>query len=115
MSFIKVKDQNMNNDRIEDEEHNLFWVSNNKVENIRVINKIDNFFIVLMHKNYDNNILKLKICDKDSIIGNNDCNLCKVNKCVKVYMTEILHLDHYYKPKQLKTKLWILPPYKYSD
>ena len=30
-------------------------------------------------------------------------------------MSEVLHLDYYYKPKQLKTKLWILPPYKYSD
>lgn len=30
-------------------------------------------------------------------------------------MTEVLPLDYYYRPLQLKTKLWILPPYKYTD
>lgn len=114
MPFKKVKDNNFDNDII-DGDHNIFWVQNNKVENIRVINKIDEFYVVMFHKSYANNILQLRICSKDQIIGYDNCILCNDNKAVKTYITEILHLDYYFKPKQLKTKLWILPPYKYSD
>lgn len=115
MPFTKVKDLNDNNDIINYGEHDLFWVPNDKIKNIRVINNVKNFFIVFMHKKYYDNITVLKICDKDQIINNDICNLCLYNKAIKIYMTEVLPLDYYYRPLQLKTKLWILPPYKYTD
>lgn len=118
MGFKKAKDfedKEKNKDIIEEGSHNLFWVPNNKIDNVRIINKVKNFFVIFVHKKYINNVIKMKICDKDEIIGNNVCNLCKNNKSIKVYLTEVLPLDYYYNPKQLKTKLWIVPPYKYSD
>lgn len=118
MPFKKAKDDKDNNNhnvKIEDGYHNLFWVANDKTKNVRIINKVDNFFIVFMHKKYENNITKLKICDKDEIIGKDNCNLCNNNKAIKIYLTEVLPLDYYYKPEQLRTKLWIVPPFKYSD
>lgn len=115
MPFKKVKDDNNNNDIIEEGLHNLFYVPNGKIKNIRIINKVDNFYIVMMHKKYINDNIILKICDKDEIINKDNCNNCKHNKPIKTYITLILPLNFYFKPEQIKTRLWILPPYKFTD
>lgn len=117
MGFRKAKDFKDQEiiENIENGIHDLYWVPNDKTNNVRIINKVDDFFVVFIHKKYENNIIKMKICDKDPIIDNNECILCHKNKAIKTYFTEIIILDFYYKPKQIKTKIWMVPPFKYTD